>query len=89
MSRLVCESQETLGVGLLYAFSDASLVKLEVTSFSLVHVSKVERETHNITLHSIVTLIIIVIDDVVVTVLKRGRDILEIIEVKRVRKDII
>lgn len=69
--------------------SDYSLVEDEFARFLLVHVGEVERDAHDVTLDGIIFLIVVIIDDVQVTILDACRHILEIIEVERVAEDIV
>ena len=74
---------------MLDAQGHALLVELEFMCFNLVHIRQVQGEAHDITLNSIITLIVIIINDHERTVLERGRDVLEFIEVKWIGQDVV
>ena len=74
---------------MLDAQGNALLVELEFMCFNLVHKGQVQGEAHNIALNSIITFIVIIINDHELTILKRGRDVLEILIVKWIRQDVI
>ena len=65
------------------------LVKLELTGLIFGHVGKVEADADEITLGGVVALIIIVIDDHLVTVILSSSDVLEVVKVERVGEDIV
>ena len=58
-------------------------------SFLLIHVGQVESESDDVTLHGIVTLLFVVVNNELITVLNGGRHILEVVEVKRIGQDVI
>ena len=87
MMPVVARSQKDLL--LVHPLGDWCLIEREFLGFILVHVGQVEGETDNIALYGVVAFIIIVINDVQVSVLEWGRNILEVIEVKRVGQDIV
>ena len=65
------------------------LAKLEGAGLSFGHVGKVEADADEVTLGGVVALIIIVIDDHLVTVILGGSHVLEVVEVERVGEDIV
>ena len=56
---------------------------------NLIHVRQVQGEAHDITLNSIITFIVIIIDNHELTILKRGRNVLKIIKVKWISQDVV
>ena len=74
---------------MLDALGNALLIELELVSIVLVHVRQVQSEAHDITLNSIVTFIVIIINYHQVTLLERCRHVLEIVEVEWIRQDVV
>ena len=65
-------SQEAFLTYFLHAIGHALLVKLELMGLPLVHKGEVEGEAHDITLYSIIAFILVVINNVKITVLEGG-----------------
>ena len=82
-------SEKGSAASLIDLLGDTGLVEDEVASLLLIHICQVEGDANNIALHSIITFIIVIINDVEVPVLNRGRNILEIIEVERIAQDVV
>ena len=66
-----------------------SLVKFELTSLFLCEVCEVEGNSHEVTLLGIVALIVIIVNDHVVSVIFCGGNVLEIIQIEWVSQDVI
>ena len=65
------------------------LLELEVAGLLLRKVGQVEGDADEVRLSGVVALIVVIIDDDVVTVILGRRDVLEVIQVERVCQDIV
>ena len=66
-----------------------TLVKLELTSFLLGQEGQVKGHTDEVTLSSIVALIIVIIDDHVIAIVLSCRHILEVVQVEWIGQDVV
>ena len=82
-------SEEGTRLASVELLGDTSLIEDEFARLLFVHVSEVKSDADNVTLDGIITLIVIVIDDIQLTIRDARRDVLEIIEVERVAEDIV
>ena len=65
------------------------LVKLELTGLIFGHVGKVEADTDEIALSGVVALIVVIVDNHLVTIILSSCHVLEVVKVERVSKDIV
>ena len=65
------------------------LAELEAAGFILRHVGKVEADTDEVTLSSVVALIVIIVDDHLVTIILSSCHVLEVVKVERVGEDVV
>lgn len=83
------------GVGVAFATRDcvttlqALLGKLEGFSFFVGEIGEVEKDTHKVRLSRVISLFVIIVDDHFVTLIFSSRDVLEVVQVKRVGKDVV
>lgn len=77
----VFDLRAELGHGILF--------KLEFLSLLLRHEGKVEADTDEVALSSVITLFIIIVDDNVFTIVFSCRHVLEVIQVERVGQDVV
>ena len=82
-------SQVLFELSCLNKLVNASLVKLEAVCNILVQVRNVQGKANNVALIGVIALVFIVVDDVGLPFLERGRHVLEVVEVERVRQDVI
>ena len=65
------------------------LVKLELLCLFLAHECQVESDAYDIALHTVIVLIGVIVNDVLLTIRCACGNILEVIEVERVVKNIV
>ena len=65
------------------------LAELEAAGLILRHVGKVEADTDEIALSGVVALIVVIVDNHLVTIILSSCHVLEVVKVERVSKDIV